>query len=116
MTISVGDPVFFHPASNISRSHFAPSLVCAAIVAKVLPASLNLAVFDGHGANHPMEDVPLIDGDAVPPTDGYYATIENAVPTGKLDPEPTPMPVLPAPTPVVVVPIEPSPAEPAANV
>lgn len=111
MATSVGNSVFFHPSSNIGRSHFSPLAICAAIVAQVLPnGSLNLAVIDGRGAVHSMEDVPLIGDEESPPPNGYYATVENSVPKGTYTAptEPTPVPVVTETEPVL--PLTPAPA------
>lgn len=70
---TIGRVVWFHPASNIGESNFAPSPICAAIVAAVHSDEMvNLAVFDSNGVSHSKTSVPLIqDGDPVP-EDGYY--------------------------------------------
>jgi hypothetical protein len=104
MTATVGDRILFYPLSNARNVAFAPASSCAAIVAKVLAnGHLNLAVFDGNGAAHAMENVPLLDdGDQVP-ANGYYAGFaDRKVAT------PAPTPVKPA----IVAATAPVPASP----
>jgi hypothetical protein len=69
---TIGRVVWFHPSNDGGESGFAPSPICAAIVAYVhSDTCVNLAVFDGNGAAHSKTSVTLIqEGDAAPA--GYY--------------------------------------------
>lgn len=70
---TIGRVVWFHPSSHSAESGFAPTSICAAIVAHVhSDTCVNLAVFDGNGVSHSKTSVPLYqDGDPVPDA-GYY--------------------------------------------
>jgi hypothetical protein len=112
MTAAVNDRILFHPRSDATHAGFAPSSSCAAIVAKVLPnGNLNLAVFDGFGAAHSIENVPLLDDGEEVPASGYYAAFADrkAAP-----PKPAPTPVKPAIA-AANAPVAPSPLSDAAT-
>ena len=99
--------ILFHPPANSTHGAFAPSAICAAVIANVLPdGRLNLAVFDGNGASHPMTEVPLIQEGDKPPVTGYYAEwmpYQKSVAKGEAPPvlHAPPPPIPPAP---VVIP------------
>lgn len=65
---TVGRVVLFHPAKNDYRLGAG---VLAAIVAQVNGDTLNLGVFDGNGASHARQSVPLVQDDA-PVPEGCY--------------------------------------------
>ncbi len=74
---TVGRVVHYHPHSNQAQADFAPTQVCAALIAFVHSDTLvNLAVFDANGALQQRTHVPLIHDEENEqlPEDGNYAT------------------------------------------
>jgi hypothetical protein len=70
---TIGRVVWYHPHSFQASADFAPTPICAAIVAFVhSDHCVNLAVFDANGNSHSRTSVTLIQDGAEPSEGGNY--------------------------------------------